>query len=224
MPHIPPPTAPCTHTCCLMQIDGELSPAASRVVSVHCLRSPAHCRHSSLPATGVKVCVSECACVCTHARVSLPRSEMTLRDAAILPETVNIIQYQPTGINTLLLLVLLLAEMCCCFSLLGRQHFFLFFFATTCFLLGMCRMTADGRDLPQERLSQGEGGGGGVLSRLWSGRFFVRSSDDTVQRLHLFCKKTGKYCRWRRRHIPSSPLCSPSSCATDFDEVACGES
>lgn len=80
----------------------------------------------------------------------------------------------------------------------GPATFLSFFFATTCFLLGMCRMMADGRDLPQERLSQGEGGGGGwwggggVLSRLWSGRFFVRSSDDTVQRLHLFCKKNGQ--------------------------------
>lgn len=43
----------------------------------------------------------------------------------------------------------------------GPATFLSFFFATTCFLLGMCRMTADGRDLPQERLSQGEGGGGG---------------------------------------------------------------
>lgn len=46
------------------------------------------------------------------------------------------------------------------------------FFGATCFLLGMCRVTADGRDLPQERLSLGLGVGGGVFSWLWSGRFF----------------------------------------------------
>lgn len=61
------------------------------------------------------------------ARVSLPQSEMTLGDAAILPETVNIIQYQATGINSALLL-LLVAEMCCCFSLSARQRFFPSFF------------------------------------------------------------------------------------------------
>lgn len=71
--------------------------------------------------------VSESVCrggmpVC--ARVSLPQPEMTLGEAAILPETVNIIQYQATGINSARLLLLLLAEMCCCFSLSARQRFF----------------------------------------------------------------------------------------------------
>lgn len=115
----------------------------------------------------------------------------------------------------------------------GPATFLSFFFATTCFLLGMCRMMADGRDLPQERLSQGEGGGGGwwgggaYFHGFGVGGFLCARQMTPCSACTCFAKKRANIvggvvvisC-----HIPSSPLCSPSSCATDFDEVACGES
>lgn len=79
----------CVRTC-LMQIDGELSPAERRVVSMHCLRSPAHCLHSNLPSTDVVcVCVFDACWMCVS--MSLLWSEMTLRNTAILPNS----QYHP---------------------------------------------------------------------------------------------------------------------------------
>lgn len=85
--------------------------------------------------------VSVCVCVCACTLMSLLWSEMTLRNTAILP-TVNIIQYHPTGIN---MVVLLLAEMCCCFSFSAWRRFL----APPCFLLGMCWVLGDDRDLRQ---------------------------------------------------------------------------
>lgn len=125
----------CACTFSLMQIDGELSPAESRVVK--CALSLLSCSLSTLQCAwhwSKRVLAR----ACVH--MSLLWSEMTLRDPAILSETVNIIQYQATGINTVL--VLLLAEMCRCFSLLSWQHFFLVFF--------FCRDLFPIRDVPDD--------------------------------------------------------------------------
>lgn len=157
--------------------------------------SPLSCSLSTLQSAWhwcQRVCLMRVGCVCRCPCFG----RKWLWETQQYSPTVNIIQYHPTGIN---MVVLLLAEMCCCFSLSEWPHFL----APTCFLLGMCWMMADGRDLPQERLSWG---GLSFVPLLWSGSLCARVCllDYTVCRLSVIpllqCSfnKTSKYCRYCR--------------------------